>query len=105
MAGILLSTRKVAEQEKLIVRSTREPGYSQLDDDFGTEKSSLIEEDSSRASQEQLSEQITIDEGLIYEREERIREIEGDILDINEIFRDLATMVYEQGETIGNSNY
>ncbi|XP_048582979.1 syntaxin-7 isoform X2 [Nematostella vectensis] len=91
---------KVAEQEKLIVRSTREPGYSQLDDDFGTEKSSLIEEDSSRASQEQLSEQITIDEGLIYEREERIREIEGDILDINEIFRDLATMVYEQGETI-----
>ncbi|XP_048582970.1 syntaxin-7 isoform X1 [Nematostella vectensis] len=96
---------KVAEQEKLIVRSTREPGYSQLDDDFGTEKSSLIEEDSRRASQEQLSEQITIDEGLIYEREERIRQIEGDILDINAIFRDLATrdlatMVYEQGETI-----
>ena len=25
----------------------------------------------------------------------------GDILDINEIFKDLATMVYEQGDMVG----
>ena len=37
--------------------------------------------------------------------------LQGDILDINEIFRDLATMVYEQGEMVGkcvrhlNSNF
>ncbi len=27
--------------------------------------------------------------------------LKGDILDINEIFRDLATMVYEQGDMVG----
>lgn len=27
--------------------------------------------------------------------------LQGDILDINEIFRDLATMVYEQGDLVG----
>eukprot|EP00794_Sanderia_malayensis_P004690 gene4690-5305_t len=36
----------------------------------------------------------------IKEREERIQKIETDILDVNEIFRDLAVLIQEQGETI-----
>ncbi|KAJ7386978.1 Syntaxin-12 [Desmophyllum pertusum] len=37
---------------------------------------------------------------LIEERERAIRQLESDIVGVNEIFRDLATMVYEQGEVI-----
>jgi len=34
------------------------------------------------------------------EREESIRQLESDILDVNQIFKELATMVHEQGDTI-----
>lgn len=37
------------------------------------------------------------------EREERVRQLEGDIIDINEIMRDLSSMVVEQGQIIGES--
>ncbi|CAH3015841.1 unnamed protein product [Porites evermanni] len=73
---------------------------SRFEDDFGTEKSGLLEDDRRRQEQEQMNVQIDIDESLIREREDRIRQIEGDILDINEIFRELATMVYEQGDVV-----
>ncbi len=36
------------------------------------------------------------------EREQQIRQLESDILDINEIFKDLGTLVHEQGEMIDN---
>lgn len=94
---------RVVEKEKLLVGST---GLSQRQDsrrygdEFGNEKSGLIEDDQQRQEQEQLEIQIDIDQSLIREREDRIRLIEGDIIDINEIFRDLATMVYEQGELV-----
>ncbi|XP_066555306.1 syntaxin-7 isoform X1 [Amia ocellicauda] len=37
---------------------------------------------------------------LIKERETTIRQLESDILDINEIFKDLGMMIHEQGDTI-----
>ncbi|XP_078362383.1 syntaxin-7-like isoform X1 [Oculina patagonica] len=97
---------RVVEKEKLLVGSTsarpsqRQDSGRYGDEEFGNEKSSLMEDDQRRQEQEQLDMQIDIDESLIREREERIRQIEGDILDINEIFRDLATMVYEQGDMV-----
>lgn len=95
---------KVVEKEKLLVGTTRLPQRQDSrryrDEEFGNEKSGLIEDDQRRQEQAQLDMQIDIDESLIRDREERIRQIEGDILDINEIFRDLATMVYEQGEIV-----
>merc|ERR1719449_65952 len=36
----------------------------------------------------------------LQERERSIRQLESDIVDVNTIFKDLATMVHEQGETI-----
>lgn len=94
---------KVVEKEKLLVGSTRRTqreDSSRFQDDFGNERSGLMEDDQRRQEREQMDMQIDIDESLIREREERIRQIEGDILDINEIFRDLATMVYEQGDIV-----
>jgi t-SNARE complex subunit (syntaxin) len=33
-------------------------------------------------------------------REQAIRQLESDILDVNQIFKELATMVHEQGEIV-----
>ncbi|KAG8123838.1 hypothetical protein E2320_019189 [Naja naja] len=48
-----------------------------------------------------LDEEITEDDlRLIEERESAIRQLESDILDINEIFKDLGMMIHEQGDVI-----
>ena len=52
---------------------------------------------SSQLSPHQLAHQ----ESLIHEREVEIREIETGIHELNEIFRDLGTLVTEQGAMIG----
>uniref|UniRef100_A0A3Q0QVI0 Syntaxin-7 n=1 Tax=Amphilophus citrinellus TaxID=61819 RepID=A0A3Q0QVI0_AMPCI len=43
------------------------------------------------------------DLSLIYERESAIRQLEADIVDINDIFKDLGMMVHEQGDMIGEN--
>lgn len=40
-------------------------------------------------------------ESLVHERENEIREIETGIHELNEIFRDLGTLVQEQGGMLG----
>ncbi|XP_034948640.1 syntaxin-7 [Chelonus insularis] len=45
-------------------------------------------------------------QGILLEREDRIRQIEDDILDVNQIMRELGALVYQQGaaiDTIENS--
>lgn len=69
-----------------------------MDDDDDEVK--FLEQERKREEQ-QIQDQIIEDDlTLIRDREERIRQLESDILDVNEIFKDLATMVNEQGETI-----
>lgn len=41
-----------------------------------------------------------VDVQLLQEREQAIRKIESDIVEVNQIFKDLATIVHNQGETI-----
>ena len=54
--------------------------------------------------QTQLSPQeLAYQESLIQERETEIREIETGILELHEIFRDLGTLVQEQGTMLGAS--
>lgn len=54
--------------------------------------------------QNQLSPQeLVFQESLIQEREEEIREIETGIHELSEIFRDLGTLVQEQGGMLGSS--
>ncbi|XP_066592834.1 syntaxin-12 [Prorops nasuta] len=57
-----------------------------------------VHEDEHRGTQRTLEFQ----HGLFIEREDRIRQIEGDILDVNQIMRDLATLVYQQGDNINS---
>ncbi|KAK3094772.1 hypothetical protein FSP39_006030 [Pinctada imbricata] len=95
--------RKVAEKVKKSVKLTPKPPPSMgggFNDGFDDDQTRFMEE-ARRREELQAQEQIIEDDlALIQDREERIRQLESDILDVNEIFRDLATMVNEQGETI-----
>uniref|UniRef100_A0A5S6QGC3 t-SNARE coiled-coil homology domain-containing protein n=1 Tax=Trichuris muris TaxID=70415 RepID=A0A5S6QGC3_TRIMR len=50
--------------------------------------------------QEKLQIEKNIDIQTIQEREQIIRQLESDIMDVNQIFKDLALLVHEQGEVI-----
>lgn len=45
-----------------------------------------------------MEEELDLNE--LREREQAIHKIETDIVEVNQIFKDLATMVHEQGEVI-----
>jgi len=65
----------------------------------------LIEiEEGQSQEQQQKQQQMLIQEEYdveqLQERERAVRQLESDILDVNSIFKDLATLVHDQGEVI-----
>ncbi|KAF4521457.1 hypothetical protein B566_EDAN001754 [Ephemera danica] len=52
------------------------------------------------AQQRQLQRELEFEHGMLHERERRMRQIEEDVLDVNQIMRELAAMVHDQGESI-----
>lgn len=50
-----------------------------------------------------MANETSLNEAIIEEREQGIREIQMQIGEVNEIFRDLALLVSEQGGLIGQS--
>ncbi|XP_052797574.1 syntaxin-12-like [Mya arenaria] len=92
--------KKAAEKAKTVGRKEKpKPKVSTwLDDE--DDKAQLVVDDTRR--QQLLAQEQVIDDdlALIGEREDQIRALEGDILDVNEIFRDLGAMVHDQGEQI-----
>lgn len=67
-----------------------------MDGEDTEEIQQLLQEQEHRATQRTLEFQ----QGLLLEREDRIKRIEGDILDVNQIMRELAALVHQQGDTI-----
>jgi hypothetical protein len=51
-----------------------------------------------------LDNEIAFNEAVIEEREQGIHEIQQQIGEVNEIFKDLAVLVHEQGTMIGKLN-
>jgi syntaxin 7 len=49
----------------------------------------------------QLDNEIVFNEALIEEREQAIQEIQQQIGEVHEVFKDLATLVHAQGVIIG----
>ncbi|XP_019335189.1 syntaxin-7 isoform X2 [Alligator mississippiensis] len=93
--------RQAAEKEKEFVARVR---ASSRVSGGGPEESyregTLVSWDSQPQAQVQ-DEEITEDDlRLIEERESSIRQLEADIMDINEIFKDLGMMIHEQGDVI-----
>lgn len=99
--------RTAAQKEKESVLRARAASHTKPGADDGP--SALIDLDGSLSfqqqrpqqqsqSQIQMEEEVDVDE--LREREKSIRKIESDIVDVNQIFKDLATMVHAQGEVI-----
>lgn len=66
------------------------------------EHDGTVEQRQAQIFQTQLSSaELAHQEALIQEREAEIREIETGIHELHEIFRDLGTIVHEQGEMLG----
>merc|ERR1712136_444627 len=80
--------------EKEVIKKSRNAGFEQQD------QGNLIDMDdgSSTNQQQRMNTQILIQQ--LQERERSIRQLESDIVDVNTIFKDLATMVHEQGEIV-----
>lgn len=100
-----LSQRNAAQKEKESVMRAR--AHSGLTGNpFGEETpasgQNLIDLASPTQSQMmtslQMEEEVNLE--LLREREEAVRKLEADIVDVNHIFTDLATLVHEQGEVI-----
>ncbi|XP_022272846.1 syntaxin-7 isoform X1 [Canis lupus familiaris] len=95
--------RQAAEKEKEFVARVR--ASSRVSGGFPEDSSkerNLVSWESQAQPQVQVQEEeITEDDlRLIHERESSIRQLEADIMDINEIFKDLGMMIHEQGDVI-----
>ncbi|XP_066273388.1 syntaxin-12-like isoform X5 [Branchiostoma lanceolatum] len=73
-----------------------------FDDDVRTGDGQLIALDGDQGGSSMTAQMMEEESNLemIRERETNIRQLEADIMDVNSIFKDLATMVHEQGEMI-----
>jgi syntaxin 12/13 len=102
--------RQAAEKEKASVKRARASSGFMSDPFFDERKSddALVESaffpaasDHHSPSQQQiLAMEQDVDLQLMQEREQSIRKLESDIMDVNQIFKDLGMLVHEQGEMI-----
>eukprot|EP00033_Pygsuia_biforma_P000764 GCRY01000892.1.p1 GENE.GCRY01000892.1~~GCRY01000892.1.p1 ORF type:complete len:342 (-),score=63.88 GCRY01000892.1:414-1352(-) len=86
--------RRFVTRQRALSQKGQRPELVPYDEE--EENVSLIM-DQRRQQQEQLDNQIAHNEALIEEREEAISRIEQDVVEINQIFRDLGELVTEQG--------
>eukprot|EP00127_Corallochytrium_limacisporum_P004516 Clim_evm16s166 gene=Clim_evmTU16s166 len=95
--------KEIAVKERETVAQVRQQSLametSPLEQD--SEQQRLILQQQQQQRQE-LENDTTYNEQIIAEREQGIRHIEQTITEVNEIFRDLATIVHEQGTTLDN---
>lgn len=82
---------------KSIDRDQGSSGYAAAE-----ENQALIRENEKRQKLAVLDNEIQYNEGIILEREEGIKEIEGTVHQVNEIFRDLGALIKEQGDMLDN---
>ncbi|XP_043268589.1 syntaxin-7 [Venturia canescens] len=97
--------KSIADKTKRHILTSLNNVDNHVDDGDNSEKQSLIQ---AQLDEERGAEQraLEFDHGLILEREDRIRRTEGEILDVNQIMRELSVLVYQQGDmvdTIENS--
>lgn len=51
--------------------------------------------------QKTMQQNLQFEQNMLKEREQRVRQIEEDVLDVNQIMRELNVLVAQQGEAIG----
>ncbi|XP_059546584.1 syntaxin-12 isoform X1 [Myotis daubentonii] len=95
--------RKVSEKEKESIARAR--AGSRLSAEERQREEQLVSFDSHEEWNQMQSQEDEVaiteqDLELIKERETAIRQLEADILDVNQIFKDLAMMIHDQGDLI-----
>ncbi|KAK6190085.1 hypothetical protein SNE40_002021 [Patella caerulea] len=95
-SSVKLGTHKPASKPLVDTGMT---GWNDEDDDY-SDKTAFYRQEERRVELQEQQQVVEDDLALIREREERIRQLESDILDVNEIFRDLGALITEQGETL-----
>ncbi|ODN05201.1 Syntaxin-7 [Orchesella cincta] len=75
------------------------PSNAGLMDDEEIQKQALVEHEEQQA-QMRLQQALEFEQGLLLEREDRVNQIQSDIIDCNDIMKELATLVNEQAEVI-----
>ncbi|XP_068609800.1 syntaxin-7 [Brachionichthys hirsutus] len=91
--------RQAASKEKesvARVRASSRVSGGQSEDSFGN-ISPFVIDSQMQAQTEAITEE---DLRMIQERESAIKQLESDIVDVNDIFKDLGMMVHEQGDII-----
>ncbi|XP_028406375.1 syntaxin-7-like isoform X2 [Dendronephthya gigantea] len=94
--------REAAERERACVSRARAASNMENQGNFGPSDSKGISYDKDQSTNIQIQQEDEVAVELIEERERAIRQLESDIMDVNEIFRDLGTMIHEQGEIVDN---
>ncbi|XP_063275081.1 nuclear inhibitor of protein phosphatase 1 isoform X3 [Prinia subflava] len=95
--------RRVSEKEKETVARARAGSRISADERFREEQLVSFDSGEDWNQMQSQEEDVAITEQdleLIKERETAIRQLEADILDVNQIFKDLAMMIHDQGDMI-----
>jgi len=95
--------RTAAQKEKEAIKAAKKPGMGGIAGP-GSQRNLIEIEEGQSQEQQQKNQQMLIQEEYdveqLQERERAVRQLESDILDVNHIFKDLATLVHDQGEVI-----
>lgn len=51
--------------------------------------------------QQQIQRDLQFEQDMMLEREQRMRQIEADVLDVNQIMKELSSITHQQSEVIG----
>ncbi|XP_032877177.1 syntaxin-7 [Amblyraja radiata] len=93
--------REVAEKEKEFVARVRAGSHLSTGAPDSQRGEILLSLETPNQFQDQVEDGITEEDlELIKDRENAIQQLESDILDINEIFKDLGMMIHEQGDLV-----
>jgi len=90
--------RSAAQKEKDVIKKYKNQGGVGL----GSTESNLIDIEGAGNSQMKTQMMLEEEQNLeqLQERERAVRQLEADITDVNQIFKDLAAMVHDQGEMV-----
>lgn len=82
----------------LLINASQQDDLNQDENPNSSDKDLLF-----HSKQKSLQQNLQFEQSMLKEREQRVRQIEDDVLDINQIMRELNTLIYQQGESIGES--
>lgn len=103
LADFQAAQRLSAEKTRQYVAATRRQVHGEDLDGYTDQESAvqvpLVQQQAQQAALADQDE-VEFQESLIVQREEEIRDIERGITELNDIFRDLGTMVSAQGESL-----